>query len=146
MKISLFISLSFVLFALGTFGQDEVLENSPCQGTTGLVVNFDKISNEIVETECDSLQILADFITSETGQDFAVIGVFTSRDDKKDKKKAQKRAKLVRKELIKLGIDKNRLKVYLGYHKPPGENDHHDWPFYPEGFTYEIGVYLQGDI
>lgn len=115
---------------------------TPCTG--GSIVNFDKATNTIVETRCDSIHFIAKFIKLQKN-DFAVIGIYTDREDPSNKQKAITRAEVVLAKLIALGIDKKRLKVSTSYHKPPRLDDHHDWPFYPESYTYEIGVYVNGD-
>lgn len=124
--------------------QDDSLQ-IPCTGTQALIVNFDKVSNAVVETPCDSLKFIADYIGSKPKEPFAIIGISTSHDDKA-RKEAEKRAKRVRKELIALGIDKKRLKTYVSYFKAPADGEHTDWPFYPLHYTYEIGVHLQSDL
>ena len=110
--------------------------SEPCSETHRTVINFDKVTNEIVETKCDSLQHIYDTILSQE-EDFAVIGIYSNPEGKS---KAKKRARLIRKKLIKMGIDHNRLIVYTAYFKP---NEHRDWPFYPEHYDYEIGVYFE---
>ncbi len=115
---------------------------TPCTGSS--VVNFDKATDTIVETRCDSLQFIANYLNIQE-ETFAVIGVYTVKDNRVEKQKAIQRAELVRAKLISLGVDENRLRVTTSYHEEPGLNDHRDWPFYPLNYSYEIGVYILGD-
>ncbi|NOQ74056.1 MAG: OmpA family protein [Crocinitomix sp.] len=115
---------------------------TPCTG--GSVVNFDKTSDTIVETRCDSLKFIAHYIQLQE-ENFAIIGIYTDKANHTNKQKALERAAIVREKLIALGVDEKRIRATTSYHKPPGKDDHHDWPFYPEHFTYEIGVYVNGD-
>jgi hypothetical protein len=115
---------------------------TPCTG--GSVVNFDKKTDTIVETRCDSIHFIANYINLQE-ENFAIIGIYTVRDDRVEKQKALERAELVRKRLIELGVDEKRLRATTSYHKEPEIGDHRDWPFYPISYSYEIGVYVLGD-
>lgn len=115
---------------------------TPCTG--GSVVNFDKASDTIVETRCDSLQFIANYLNIQE-ENFAIIGIYTIKDNRVEKQKAIQRAELVRAKLVELGVNENRLSVTTSYHKEPGPDDHRDWPFYPLSYSYEIGVYILGD-
>ncbi|MFT5821130.1 MAG: hypothetical protein ACI8ZM_002379 [Crocinitomix sp.] len=114
----------------------------PCTG--GSVVNFNKTTDTIVETHCDSIQFIANYIQLQQ-LNYAIIGIYTSKNNRVDKQKALERAALVCEKLIALGVDEKRIRASTSYHQLPGPDDHHDWPFYPESFTYEIGVYVLGD-
>ena len=136
---------SFLFSAVFLYGQEtETIEPNPCMGTHGLIVNFDKITNGIVETPCDSLVALARYIKAEKSA-YVIIGICTNRNDPSNKKRAKKRAKKVKKALAKLGVKKSKMHVQISYFKAPKKDEHHDWPFYPEKYTYEIGVYLEQD-
>lgn len=119
----------------------------PC--TSGSVINFTKGTSTVVETRCDSIRFIYEYMQIHPEDNFTIIGVFTERNDRPNpesnllisRKMALSRAKKIRKALIAMGIDKKRLKISTAYHKPPTVDDHHDWPFYPEHFSYEIGVY-----
>lgn len=116
---------------------------TPCTATQGLVVNFDKATNAIVETNCDSIQFLYNYIKANPTENFVIIGIVTNRKDERNK--VNERTDRIRLRLIEMGIQENRLTTSTSYFKPPGENDHHDWPFYPDSFTFEIGAYMQID-
>lgn len=143
-KWARYITLFMILTVKTGMAQDDSTL-PPCTGTQGLIVNFDKVSNVIVETPCDSLKFIAEYIQSKSEEPFAVIGISTVKSDKA-RKEAEKRAKRTREELIALGVDKKRLKIYVSYFKAPADGEHTDWPFYPPHYTYEIGVYIQSDL
>lgn len=137
-------------YEYGIFCDFTYMNEDPCATTTGASINFDKKTDTLVNTQCESIQRLYEHIQSDPNQAFAIIGIYTQKKGEQPesnllitREQAENRAKKVIKELIKLGISKKRLVMYTAYHKPPAPDDYHDWPFYPERFTYEIGVYLE---
>lgn len=110
----------------------------PCTGLN--VVNFNKKTNTILETRCDSLVFFYEQIMH-SQDNFAIIGIYHDQENSKQKEQAQKRAELIQSKLIEMGVPKNKLEVYTQYY-PANNTGFRDWPFYPLNFTYEIGVVL----
>ena len=125
-------------------------QQDPCPGLSGSVIHFDKQTDSLFETPCDSLIHFVRYIEANPQDTFAILGIQTVRpgfetnsDIRIDKEKALNRAQRVKAALITWGIEPERLLIYTSYHQPPEDNEPHDWPFYPDSFNYEIGVYLQ---
>lgn len=117
----------------------ESFDYYPCTGLP--VINFDKETGQLIETRCDSLQFMLNQVKSDDAV-YAVIGIYSDRTDKTALIKARERAELVRSKLIAMGAPANRLTIYTQYYKAPLKDEPHDWPFYPDHFTYEIGVVM----
>lgn len=140
----IFIGLLISISATG-FSQED-----PCFGVGGIVIHFDKKTDSLLETPCDSIIHFARFIQDSPTDTFALLGIQTIRPGFKtnsniqiDREKALDRARRLKVALVELGIDPNRLHIYTTFHQPPAPDAPHDWPFYPESYDFEIGVYLQ---
>lgn len=133
--------LIFILISFQTFGQEND-SIPPCLNSGHPKIHFVKYSQNILETECDSLNHLVEMINSDSTTNYFLIGIATDKNPE-EKFKAKSRAELVKVRLVNLGVKAERLSVTLAYHKPPAKGKPRDWPFYPNWYEYEIGVYLE---
>jgi hypothetical protein len=107
-------------------------------------IHFKNYTDEIIETECDSLTHLFHFIQRDDSTNYYLIGIATDRSEE-EKFNAKHRAQKVIDSLVELGINSDRMTATVSYFKLPLEGEPRDWPFYPPGYGYEIGVYLEID-
>lgn len=107
-------------------------------------IHFKNFTDEIIETECDSLMHLFHFIQRDDSTKYYLIGITTDRSGE-EKFNAKHRAQKVIDALVKLGVNSDRMTATVSYFKPPLEGEPRDWPFYPPKYDYEIGVYLEID-
>ena len=107
-------------------------------------IHFRNFTDEIIETECDSLVHLYYFIQRDDSTNYYLIGIATDRSEE-EKFNAKHRAQKVIDALVKLGVNSDRMTATVSYFKPPLEGEPRDWPFYPPRYDYEIGVYLEID-
>ncbi len=136
----LLIFIQLVLLSTFVSAQDTLShELDPCTESTGFYLNFKIDSIDIHETECENLTSVYNEMTAQ-GQTFAIIGIYSKEEEKS---MALLRAKFIKEELIKMGMSADKLIIYAQYHEAPKEGEPHDWPFYPDGFIYEIGVHFQ---
>jgi hypothetical protein len=117
---------------------------SPCTPPGQPKMHFKKFSQDIFETQCDSIGHLVRLIESYDEDKFVLIGIATDKSQE-EIFNAKSRAEVVKKKLIEKGIDASRLSVMYNVFKPQAEGKYEVWPFYPEWFEYEIGVYIEID-
>ncbi|MFT4599972.1 MAG: outer membrane protein OmpA-like peptidoglycan-associated protein [Arenicella sp.] len=117
---------------------------SPCSLPRQPKIHFKKFTQDLFETQCDSIEHLLKMIQSDPSQKFTLIGIAQEKSPQ-EIFNAKSRAELVKKKLIQKGVDGARLKIHYNVFKPQAEGKYEVWPFYPSWYEYEIGVYLEID-
>lgn len=128
-----------------SFCQDDhdVAEEDPCQiNSHCLVAHFIKNTDTIIETECDSISRIVNYILSDDNTAYYLIGIASDKSPE-EKINARNRAEMLKKELVKLGVNPDRLFETISLHLEPQRGKPRDWPYYPIHYQYEIGVYLE---
>ena len=132
----LLISISY----LQVYSQDSSQQKEdPCSEVYGMHLNFIFGTTEIYDTECENLLEISKTIIEE-GKIFYIIGIYT---DDINKKLAWSRAQSVKTALVLIGVPIDILLLSTSYYESPQEGEAYDWPFYPQGYEYEIGVHFQ---
>ncbi|MEO9534008.1 MAG: hypothetical protein ABJG68_03350 [Crocinitomicaceae bacterium] len=114
----------------------------PCLLSGHPKIHFKNNTQEIFESECDSLIHLVELINSDSTTNYYCIGIATDKSPE-EKSRAISRAEIVKSKLIQMGVNANRLTTTQSYHKPTSDEQPKNWPFYPNWYEFEIGVYLE---
>ena len=115
---------------------------SPCDsGHISTAIHFNKTSNEIFETECNTLRDVYNVLKA-SKHEWAVIGVSKSKSEEA-RAFARERVERVIAVLVKMGLEEYWFVPFVNYHKAPEKGKPADWPYYPDWYEYEIGVYFQ---